>query len=58
MAKLLDSQKPYKFLINTLIIQRKGANTLVTHNNFYDSEFDHSVVVSWPKINKQPEQIK
>jgi hypothetical protein len=37
MAKLLDSQKPYKFLINTLIIQRKGANTLVTHNNFYDS---------------------
>ncbi len=49
MGKLIDSQKPVKFLINTLIMQRKGANVVMVHNNFYDSVFDQYAIVTWPK---------
>lgn len=49
MAKLVDAQRPFKFLINTLIMQRKGANVVVVHNNFYDSVFDQYAIVTWPK---------
>lgn len=49
MAKLVDSQKPFKFIINTLIMQRKGANVMVVHHNHHDTDFDSNMVVIWPK---------
>ena len=49
MAKLVEMQRPFKFLINTMVMQRKGANVVATHNNYWDSTFDESVVVIWPK---------
>lgn len=30
-------------------MQRKGANVAIVHNNYHDSEFDQSTVVTWPK---------
>lgn len=48
-AKLVDQQRPFKFLVNTLIMQRKGANVIITHNNYWDSTFDYGLVVVWPK---------
>jgi methylmalonyl-CoA mutase N-terminal domain/subunit len=49
MAKLIDMQRPFKYAINTMIMQRKGANVAVSHNNFWDSAFDQSIMVIWPK---------
>lgn len=49
MAKLVEMQRPFKFLVNTMVMQRKGANVVTTHNNYWDSTFDESVVVIWPK---------
>ena len=49
MTKLIDSQKPFKFLINTMIMQRKGANVITVHNNYSDSVFDLYTIISWPK---------
>jgi hypothetical protein len=36
MSRYMDIQKPYKYLINTIIMQRKGANAALVHNNYYD----------------------
>lgn len=49
MAKLVDMQRPFKFLVNTMIMQRKGANVSIVHNNYWDGTFDQNVVVIWPK---------
>jgi hypothetical protein len=49
MAKLVDMQRPFKFLLNTVIMQRKGANVALTHNNFWDSAFDQAFVILYPK---------
>lgn len=49
MAKLVEMQRPFKFLVNTLVMQRKGANVVTTHNNYWDSTFDEGLVVIWPK---------
>jgi hypothetical protein len=37
MAKLFEVQKPFKFLINTMIMQRKGANVAISQSNYHDS---------------------
>lgn len=49
MAKLVDMQRPFKFLVNTMIMQRKGASVSIVHNNYWDGTFDQNVVVVWPK---------
>lgn len=58
MAKLVDTQKPFKYMINTLIMQRKGANTVILHCTYNDTGFDQSCVVSWPKEKSKPELSK
>lgn len=49
MSKLIDYQRPFKFFINTMIMQRKGAHVAIAHNNYWDSSFDQNVMVVWPK---------
>lgn len=49
MSKLVDMQRPFKFLVNTMIMQRKGASVSIVHNNYWDGTFDQNVVVVWPK---------
>lgn len=50
MSKLVETQKPYKYLINTLITQRKGANLSVATSSLYDSVSDQSMYVyMYPK---------
>ena len=49
MEKLVSAQKPFKFLINSLIMQRKGANVVVSNSNFWDTGLDSSFTVIWPR---------
>lgn len=49
MAKLVDTQKPFKFLVNTMIMQRKGANVVIVHSSYLDTTFDQYYVVGWPR---------
>lgn len=49
MAKLVEFQRPFKYLINCLIMQRKGASTVIANSNYWDTGFDQGFVVVWPK---------
>ena len=32
-----------------MIMQRKGANVIVTNSNYWDTGLDQSLVILWPK---------
>lgn len=49
MEKLVMAQKPFKFLVNCLIMQRKGANVVVSNSNYWDTGLDSSFTVIWPR---------
>lgn len=49
MEKLVDHPRPFKFLLNTLIMQRKGAHVIVSNSNYWDTGLDQSMVIIWPK---------
>jgi hypothetical protein len=49
MEKLVATQKPFKYLINTMIMQRKGASVVVAQSNYWDTQLDSAFTVVWPK---------
>jgi hypothetical protein len=49
MYKLVEMQRPFKYLLNTMIMQRKGDNVVIEHNNYWDSAFDQNIMIIWPK---------
>lgn len=49
MEKLVVHQKPFKYLLNTLIMQRKGANVVVSQSNIWDTGLDSCFTAIWPK---------
>ena len=49
MEKLVEHPRPFKFLLNTLIMQRKGASVIISNSNFWDTGLDQSMVITWPK---------
>lgn len=49
VEKLVQQQKPYKYLVNTMIMQRKGANVVVSQSNIWDTGLDSHFTMAWPK---------
>ncbi|XP_051912643.1 dynein light chain Tctex-type 1-like [Hippocampus zosterae] len=49
MKKLIESQKPYKYMINCLIQQKTGQGLIAASSSFWDSASDLGVTVMWPK---------
>ncbi len=49
MQKLVECQKPFKYLINTMIMQRKGAHVVISQSNYWDTGLDSYFTVIWPK---------
>ena len=46
---MVQQQKPYKYLVNTMIMQRKGANVVVSQSNIWDTGLDSHFTIAWPK---------
>ena len=40
MEKLVSTQKPFKYLVNCMIMQRKGASVVVSQSNSWDTGLD------------------
>jgi hypothetical protein len=49
MEKLVATQKPFKYLLNTMIMQRKGASVVIAQSNYWDTQLDSAFTVVWPK---------
>jgi dynein light chain Tctex-type 1 len=49
MEKLVSIQKPFKYLVNCLIMQRKGASVVVSQSNSWDTGLDSCFTLIWPK---------
>lgn len=49
MEKLVSHQKPFKYLVNCLIMQRKGVSVVVSQSNIWDTSLDSCFTVMWPK---------
>lgn len=49
LEKLVSTQKPFKYLVNCLIMQRKGANVVVSQSNSWDTGLDSCFTLIWPK---------
>lgn len=49
MDRLVAVQKPFKYLVNCLIMQRKGASVVVSQSNSWDTGLDSWFTVIWPK---------
>ena len=49
MSKLIEVPRPFKYFVNCMNMQRKGANTVIVNSNYWDTGFDRSFVVMWPK---------
>jgi hypothetical protein len=49
IEKLAQQQKPYKYLVNTMVMQRKGANVVVAQSNIWDTGLDSHFTLAWPK---------
>jgi hypothetical protein len=49
LKKLTETQKPYKYIVNCLIMQRNGAGCVVSHTTYWDSGNDVIASVGWPK---------
>jgi len=42
-------QKPFKYLLNCMIMQRKGASVVISQSNIWDTGLDSCFTVAWPK---------
>ena len=49
MQSLLDLGKPYKYIVNVVIMQKNGAGAFITTSNFWDTVADGCVIINWPK---------
>lgn len=50
IKKLTDLQKPFKYAVNCVIMQRNGAGCVASHSCYWDaSGADHIETYSWPK---------
>jgi hypothetical protein len=49
MEKLVVHQKPFKYLLNTLIMQRKGANVVVSQSNIWTPDSTPASPPSGPR---------
>jgi len=49
MEKLVSHQKPFKYLLNCLIMQRKGTSVVISQSNIWDTGLDSCFTVAWPK---------
>jgi hypothetical protein len=49
MEKLVSTQKPFKYLINSMIMQRKGASVVIAQSNYWDTGLDSAFTALWPK---------
>ena len=49
MEKLVTAQKPFKYLINCMIMQRKGANVVTANSMFWDTGVDSTFTIVWPR---------
>ena len=54
LEKLITAQKPFKYLVNCMIMQRKGANVVASNSMYWDTGLDSASTVIWPreKANK------
>jgi len=43
------TQKPFKYFVNTMIMQRKGASVVIAQSNYWDTQLDSTFTVIWPK---------
>ncbi|EGR33313.1 hypothetical protein IMG5_056360 [Ichthyophthirius multifiliis] len=50
---LIKQQKPYKYIVNCMIMQSTGSGACATQSCYWDSVTDHIVTVKWPKENKE-----
>eukprot|EP01017_Pseudomicrothorax_dubius_P044807 TRINITY_DN7625_c0_g1_i12.p1 TRINITY_DN7625_c0_g1~~TRINITY_DN7625_c0_g1_i12.p1 ORF type:complete len:119 (-),score=5.17 TRINITY_DN7625_c0_g1_i12:62-418(-) len=49
MKGLADSGKPYKYMVNCIIMQKNGAPMMTTWSCFWDTVLDGSAYYRWPK---------
>lgn len=49
IKKLTEAQKPYKYMVNCLIMQRNGAQCVFAHSSYWDTGADLSACLVWPK---------
>ena len=49
MEKLVSTQKPFKYLVNCMVMQRRGTSVVISHSNTWDTGLDSWFTVVWPK---------
>jgi len=49
MKYLVDTGKPFKYMVTCTIMQRNGAGLISANSCFWDTVADGSVTVQWPK---------
>ena len=49
IARLAEFKKPYKYVVNTVIMQRNGAGLHAFNTAYWDPTVDGTCVVPWPR---------
>eukprot|EP01031_Cornospumella_fuschlensis_P032792 gene32792-39646_t len=50
---LVDMNKPFKYIVSCLIMQKNGAGVHLTHSCFWDRTNDNTVVARWPSERRK-----
>lgn len=50
---LIDTNKPFKYIITAAIVQKSGTGLHIGHSSFWDIANDNAVVVRWPTEKKK-----
>lgn len=51
--ELIDTNKPFKYLVSCTIMQKNGAGLHLGHSCFWDVSNDNSVIARWPNEKRK-----
>lgn len=50
---LIDMNKPFKYLVSCMIMQKNGAGVHMGHSCYWDRNMDNVVVARWPSERRK-----
>jgi len=56
--ELIEMNKPFKYIVTCIIMQKNGAGIHSTNSCFWDSANDNSIQIKWPGEKKKDNQIQ